>query len=82
MIRKWDIPDKALSQKCIDGVITRVQDIDDPAHVGMVAAQDIIDIVLETMGPEIYNKAISDTTTFLKDKFSEIEYGAEDLKQS
>lgn len=82
MIRKWDTDNKALNQKCVDEVITRIQEIEDPEQVGIIAAQDIIDIVLENMGPEIYNKAINDATKLLRDKFQEIEYSAEDLKQS
>lgn len=82
MIRKWDTDNKALNQKCLDEVITRVQEIEDPELVGVIAAQDIIDIVLENMGSEIYNKAINDSTKLLRDKFQEIEYSAEDLKQS
>jgi len=82
MIRKWDTDNKVLNQKCIDEVITRLQDIDDTEQVGVIAAQDIIDIVLENMGPEIYDKAINDVSKMLRDKFQEIEYNTEDLKQS
>ena len=53
MIRKWDIKDKALSRKVIDEVIARVQDIEDPEVAGEIVAQDLIDIVLENVGPEI-----------------------------
>lgn len=82
MIHKWDVDNKALNQKCIDEVITRIQEIEDSDNIGVVGAQDIIDIVLENMGPEIYNKAIDDVTKFLSEKFQEIEYTAEDLKQA
>lgn len=82
MIRKWDVDNKALNKKCIDEVVARVQDIDDPETVGVIAAQDILDIVLENIGPEIYNKAINDATKFFSDRFQEIEYTADDLKQS
>ena len=82
MIRKWNIDNKALNQKCIDEVVARVQEIDNPETVGVIAAQDIIDIVLENMGPEIYDKAINDATKLIRDKIQEIEYSTEDLKQS
>lgn len=82
MIRKWDTDNKDVSQKCANEIIARVQEISDPEEVGAIAAQDIIDIVLEHMGPEIYNKAINDAIKLLRDKFQEIEYSAEDLKQS
>lgn len=82
MIRKWNVNNKTLSQKCIDEVITRIQEIDDPNSIGVIGAQNIIDIVLENMGPAIYNKAIDDATKFVSNKFQDIEYTAEDLKQS
>jgi uncharacterized protein (DUF2164 family) len=81
MIRKWDTENKPLHQKCVGDVIARVQEIHDPETAGILVAQDIIDIVLENFGPEIYNKAIEDTATLLRDKFQEIEYSAQDLKQ-
>jgi uncharacterized protein (DUF2164 family) len=34
------------------------------------------------MGPAVYNKAIDDATKYVSGKFQEIEYSAEDLKQS
>lgn len=82
MIRKWDTDNKALHRKCIDEIVTRVQEIEDTQTAGVIAAQDILDIVLENMGPEIYNKAINDATKQVRDKFEEIEYHIEDLKQS
>lgn len=81
MIRKWDTKNKSLNQKCVAEVITRVQEIDDPEQAGIIVAQEIIDIVLENMGPEIYDKAIKDATKLLGEKFQEIEYSIEDLKQ-
>lgn len=80
MIKKWEIENKDLNQKCINEVIARVQDIHDPETFGVIGAQDIIDIVLKNMGPGIYGKAIDDATTFISDKFQEIEYTIEDLK--
>jgi uncharacterized protein (DUF2164 family) len=81
MIQRWKTGNKALNQKCIDEVISRVQDISVPDQVGVIAAQDIIDIVLENMGPDIYNKAIDDTTKLLQEKLQDIEYDVEALKQ-
>lgn len=82
MLRKWDINNKDLTQKNIDQVIARISDINDPQSVGIIAAQEITDIILENMGPEIYNKAVDDILKLLKDKTQEIEYNIEDLKQA
>jgi uncharacterized protein (DUF2164 family) len=78
----WDIEDKELGQKCIDEVIARVQDIDDTEAVGIIAAQDIIDIVLENAGPEIYNRALKDVHKVISEKFQDIEYDIEELQQT
>jgi uncharacterized protein (DUF2164 family) len=82
MIRKWDTKNKALNQKCIDEVIARVQDIDDPGAVGVIAAQEIIDIVLENLAPEIYTMAIAESAKLVQEKLDELEYSLEDLKQA
>lgn len=82
MIRKWDIDNKEINQKCIDQVITRIQYIDDPNRVGVITAQEIIDIVAENLGPEIYNKALNDVIKQINEKLQDIEYSIEELKQS
>ena len=82
MIRKWDIDNTQLKTKCLNGVISRVQEIDDPSEVGIIAAQDIVDIVLENMGPEIYNKALADATKIFDEKIQDIDYSIGELKQS
>jgi uncharacterized protein (DUF2164 family) len=81
MLRKWDIENKELHRKCADEVITRIQDIDDPMSVGVIAAEDIIDIVLTNLGPEIYNKAINDTNKLIQTKLQDIDAEIEMLKQ-
>lgn len=82
MIRKWDATDKELNQKCIDEVIARIQDIQDTDAVGIIAAQELIDIVLENLAPEIYNKAIAESGKLFHEKLDELEYGLEELKQA
>ena len=67
IIRKWSINTKEIQDKCIGEVITRVEEIGGES-VGIIAAQDIIDIVLENFGPEIYNKAIKDAVKLVDDK--------------
>lgn len=81
MIRKWDTDDKELGQKCINEVIARIQDIDDPNAAGVIAAQEIIDIILENLAPEIYNKAVTESTKLMQEKLDELQYDLEDLKQ-
>ena len=50
----------------------RIEEIGDD-KIGLIAAQDIIDIVSENFGPEIYNKAILDAKKLLEDRMNDVE---------
>ena len=63
---------KKLKTKTIDEIITRIEEIED-ASVGVIVAQDIIDIVLENLGNSIYNLAIQDASKVIKNKVSDLE---------
>lgn len=72
VIRKWDLANKETHDKCLDEIITRVEEIGDDS-IGVIAAQDIIDIVTEAFAPAIYNKAILDAKRLLEDRMGDIE---------
>lgn len=56
---KWTIKDKEKEKKCYDQIITRIDELDgEPA--GVIAAQDIVQIVFDTLAYEIYNQALED----------------------
>ena len=63
---------KELKTKTIDEIITRIEEIED-ASVGVIVAQDIIDIVLENLGNSIYNLALQDVSKIIKNKASDLE---------
>lgn len=79
IIRKWDIASKEVQDKCVSEIITRIEDIEDN-QVGLIAAQDIIDIVTENLAPEIYNKAIVDVKKLLEDRMNDLEAELELLR--
>jgi len=81
MDRKLGVDDKEANQKCLNEVISRIQDIDDTSRVGIIAAQDLVDIVIENLGPEIYNKAIIDADKLFQIKLDDLKYEIEELKQ-
>lgn len=81
MKRKWDTNDETLQRKCISEVIARIDEID-ATPAGIVAAQDIVDIVLQNLAPEIYNKGVKDTKKLLAAKFADIELDIDMLEQS
>lgn len=78
MKRKWDTDNAELNQKCVDEVITRIDEIED--SVGVIAAQEIIDIVLENLGPEVYNRGVADAKKAIQEKFLDIEVDLDSLK--
>ena len=80
MLRKFDNIPKEVEKKCIDEVITRVQEIED-SEIGIIAAQDIIDIVKQNLGPEIYNAGIRDVKKLLQGRFIDIETDIDILEQ-
>ena len=75
-----DIP-KELNDKCIAEVITRVEEIESE-NVGVIAAQDIIDIVIQNLGPEIYNTALRDAKQLFVEKMTDVELEIDQLEQS
>lgn len=81
MNRKWDIKNEVIQKKCIDEVITRIQEIDGEP-VGMFAAQDIIDIVTANCGPEIYNSGLKDAKKLIQDRFHDLEVDIDLLEQT
>ena len=49
--------------------------------LGELAAGFVLDFVLETIGPFIYNKGIQDAQTFLRLRLTEVEEGLYELIQ-
>ena len=72
MKRKWDSEDDTLQRKCVEEIITRIDEATDVSF-GVIAAQDIIDIVTENLAPEIYNKGVADAKKMVSEKFADIE---------
>lgn len=81
MKRKWDVSSKEVRQKAIAEVITRIEEQTD-VEVGIITAEDIIDIVLQNVGPDIYNLAIKDVKKLLQSRLSDIETEVDLLETS
>lgn len=79
MVHKWRIKDDQVRRKCIDEVIARISEEDD-ASIGAIAAQDIIDIVAEHLGPAVYNKAIDDSKRLVQTKLIDLEIDLDVIK--
>jgi uncharacterized protein (DUF2164 family) len=72
MIRKWDITDEQVKKRCVEAVLERLSEQGDAAF-GVLAAQEIIDIVAGYLGPQAYNAAIEDAKRATRNKFADLE---------
>lgn len=72
MKRKWDVSSKEVRKKCIDEIIARINERQG-SDFGILAAEEIMDIVAQNIGPDIYNLAIKDAMKLLQDRFSDVE---------
>lgn len=81
MQRKFDNVSEEIRKRCIAEVITRIEEIDG-SEVGVIAAQDIIDIVTQNLGPEIYNLGVRDAKKLVQEKLSDLEFEIDQLEQT
>ncbi len=81
MKRKWDVSSEELRKKCVIEVITRVEEQTDD-RFGVIAADEIIDIVLQNLGPDIYNSALEDVNKLIKKKLEDLEVELDLLEQT
>jgi uncharacterized protein (DUF2164 family) len=81
MKRKFDSVSRETEKKCINEIITRIEEIEG-GDVGIIAAQDIIEIVTQNLGPEIYNNGLNDAKKLMQGKFTDLETDISLLEQS
>lgn len=79
MIRKWDIKDEQLQRRCVNELLARI-DEQAGSEFGVIAAQEMIDIVAKYVGPTAYNMAIEDVKKTLQVKLSDLEVELDILK--
>lgn len=80
MQRKFDNISKIIEMQCVEEVIARVEEIED-SKVGIIAAEDIIDIVKQKLGPEIYNMGLRDAKKLVQNQIADLEVGIDLLEQ-
>lgn len=69
---KFDFESDEKKTKYINEIIGFFQDERDE-EIGLVAAENILDFFLQTMGEEIYKKAVTDCKKLLKERIEDIE---------
>jgi len=80
MKRKWDSDNEMLQKRCIDEVIARLEEIGD-SPIGVIAAQEIIDIVTANLAPEIYNRGLRDARKLIATKLADLDVDLDTLEQ-
>ncbi|MFZ1459103.1 MAG: DUF2164 family protein [Candidatus Saccharimonadales bacterium] len=80
MKRKFDTIPEEIAKRCVAEVMTRIEEIESE-KVGIIAAEDVIDIVLQNYGPEIYNLALADVKKLLQEQQLDTEAKIDLLEQ-
>lgn len=76
--RKGDLLSKEKKKLMVENVISFFKDERDE-DVGIIFAESILDLFLQDVGQEIYNKGVDDARNFLKKKFEDLELDMEVL---
>jgi uncharacterized protein (DUF2164 family) len=77
--RKLDLTSKATKQKCIDEIIYRVNEaVDD--EIGMITAEEVLELVTENIASEIYDQAVEDVKKLLAERQMDINIEIDLLK--
>lgn len=77
----WDILTDNQKQTCIDSII-RYFDSERDEQIGLIAAQEFLNMALEELFPYIYNKGIEDAKALLRDKMADIEVDLDLLRRT
>lgn len=78
--RNWDLISEEQRKANIEEIINFFQNERDE-EIGIIAAEDLLDFFLQTVGMEIYNKGIKDSKIFIKTRFEDLELDIESLKK-
>lgn len=79
MIRKWDITDLQLQRTCVQEILQRLKE-QNGTEFGILAAEDIIEIVAHYVGPQAYNLGLEDARQVLQAKLNDTEVELDVLK--
>ena len=78
--RNWDLISEEQRKANIEEIINFFQNERDE-EIGIIAAEDLLDFCLQTVGMEIYNKGIEDSKNFIKTRFEDLELDIESFKK-
>lgn len=70
--RSWDII-TAEKRKTIITDIINYFECERNEKMGVVAAEELLDFMLQNFGPDLYNKGVEDSLGFIKERFHNLE---------
>ena len=76
--RNWDLLSEEKRKTSIDEIIYFF-DTERNEKIGNIASEQLLDQFLQTIGLELYNKGIEDSTLFLKERFDNVILDMESL---
>jgi len=76
--RNWDFISEEKRKESINEIIDFFN-VERNEKIGMIAAEEILDFFLQTLGIDAYNKGINDSIQHLKDRFEDIKIDMETL---
>ena len=76
--RSWDLLTDDQKKNSINEII-RFFENEREEEIGVIAAENVLDNFLETIGTHVYNKGIEDSISFMKESFDNIELDIESL---
>ncbi len=76
----WDILSSQQKRECLENIIAYFQDERDE-QIGIIAAEDLLDTILEPISKASYNKGIDDAKKILLESLSNVDLDLDLLRQ-
>jgi uncharacterized protein (DUF2164 family) len=71
--RKWDMLSEEKRKDAIEVIIKFFKDERDE-EIGIIAAENLLDLFLEMIAKDVYNKGVDDAKIALKKRFDDLEF--------
>ena len=78
--KPWDLITREERQYAIDKIMTFFAEERDE-EIGVIAAEEVLDMFLELLGPQLHNASLNDAKDWFKGKLADIEVGYDLLKK-
>ena len=69
--RDWDLLSEEKRKSSIEKIIEFFKK-ERSEEIGIIAAEDILNLLLETIGPELYNKGVEDSVDIVKSRMEDL----------